>query len=1009
MRPRVLEPFSPIPSPRDDVSFDGQMTRADRVGSRYTEVRALALCLIACSLLATPAQAQSPMGTISGRVGSADGLPVPGVTVTAASDSLQGTRAVVTTEYGDFIIPLLPPGNYSISFELSGFQRLTRTVGVAGTQTIPMNVTLAVAGVVENVTVVANAEPFAQTAQVATKFRQDLMSSLPSNRTLEAAVLMAPAVHATGPSGNFSISGATSFENLFAINGVAVMDNVRGTPFPTFIEDAIQETTIATSGVSAEYGRFTGGVVNVITKSGGNLFGGSFRQSFNNDNWRAKTPFAGDTKLDKVIPTYEYTFGGPAMKDRLWFFTAGRFQTADSSRTTAATNIPYVRTNDEKRYEASGTYSPRPNHSVKGSFIGIKQVLKNFTSFNVMDLQSLADQHQDNALTSLHYTGILSAKLFVEGQYSRRDTNLAPAGAGTSDLINGTLLIDNSRKFRYWSPTFCGFCEPEHRDNNDVVIKGSYFLSTSKQGAHSLVFGYDRYQDLRQANTHQSGSDYRILGTSSVVQGNTINPVFLGNGTTEIWNTPILLRSEGTNLVTHSLFANDEWRYSGRLTFNLGLRWDRNQGEDAANQLVSDDSKLTPRLAVVWDPSGDGRWTASASFAQYVAALNSSVAELSPAGNISINVWSYTGPSINGDVPADQAVRQMFDWLSPNGVRRAPDLVQLPGVNTRVNPPLKSPHVDEYSFGMSRQFPHGSLRVDFVHRNFNDFYAARLDMATGRVQDDQGKTFDLGLQENTNVVDRNYKGLAFQGTYRLGSAVDLGGNYTLSRAWGNFEAETANTGPITSSLVSYPEFKQASWNSPEGDLTIDQRHRARIWGSYQVPLASRAGSMNVSVLQQLNSGVPYSAVGAVSPIPYVINPGYLTPPLAVDYYFSKRGAFRTDASYRTDLAVNYVYRLPSRGRSAELFFHGEVLNIFNKFQLCGCGDTVFNNGGKTNLATINTGISSPGASGMLPFDPFTQTPAEGVNWAKRSNFGTAVNALAYTTPRLFRFSLGVRF
>jgi len=971
--------------------------------------RVLALCMVGCCLLALPVWAQSPMGTVSGRVSSADGMPLPGVTVTAASDNLQGTRVGVTTENGDFIFPLLPPGNYSVTFELSGFQRLSRTVGVAGTQIVPMNVTLAVAGVVETVTVVANAEPFTQTAQVATKFRQDLMANLPNNRTLEAAVLMAPGVHATGPSGNFSIAGATSFESLFAVNGVAVTDNVRGTPFPAFIEDAIQETTIATSGVSAEYGRFTGGVVNVITKSGGNLFGGSYRQSFNNDDWRTKTPFAADTKLNEVVPTYEYTFGGPAMKDHLWFFTAGRFQQQDSSRTTAATNIPYVRTNDEKRYEGSATYSLKPNHTVKGSFTGIKQILKNYTSQNVMDLRSLADQRQDNALTSLHYTGILSSKLFVEGQYARRDTNLAPAGAGSSDLIAGTLLIDQSRNFRYWSPTFCSFCEPEHRDNDDLVLKGSYFLSTRNQGAHNLVLGYDRYQDLRQANTHQSGSDYRIYGTSSVIQGNTINPVFLGNGTTQIWNTPILLRSEGTDLVTHSLFANDEWRYAGRLTFNLGLRWDRNQGQDAARHTVSDDSKLSPRLAVVWDPVGDGRWTTSASVAQYVAALNSSVAELSPAGNVSIYLWSYTGPSITGDVPADQAVRQVFDWLSPNGVRRTPDLVQLPGVNTRVNPPLKSPHVDEYAIGMSRQIPRGSVRADFVYRDFNDFYATRLDMSTGRVQDDQGQTFDLGLQENTKVVDRKYKGLTLQGTYRVANRVDLGGNYTLSRARGNFEAETASAGPITSTLVSYPEFKQASWNSPEGDLTIDQRHRVRIWGNYQVPMASRAGSVNVSLIQQFSSGVPYSAVGSVNPIPSVVNPGYLTPPPGVEYYFSKRGAFQADASYRTDLALNYAYTLPAGSRGAEMFAHFEVLNIFNKFQLCGCGDTVFNNGGKTDLRTINTGIFSPGASGMLTFNPFTQTPVEGVNWAKRSTFGTAVNALAYTTPRMFRFSLGVRF
>jgi TonB dependent receptor-like, beta-barrel len=878
-----------------------------------------------------------------------------------------------------------------------------------------MNVTLAVAGITESVTVVASAEPFTQMAQVATKFPQDLMSNLPSNRTLEAAVLMASSVHATGPGGAFSIAGAPSFENPFAIDGVVVVDSVRGTVFPVFIEDAIQETTIATSGISAEYGRFTGGVVNVVTKSGGNLFGGSYRQSFNNDNWSTTTPFK-EPKLDEVVPTYEYTFGGPAMKDRLWFFTAGRFLQQKTAQATAGTNLPYERNNAEKRYELALTYSPTANHTLKGSFGGIRQVLKNFTQFNVMDLQSLGDQHQDNALSSLHYTGTLHPNLFVEAQYSRRDTNIAPPGARATDLINGTLLIDNSRGFRYWSPTFChiSVCDPERRDNGDIVVKGSYFLSTRSQGTHNLVFGYDRYRDVRQANTHQSGSDYRIMGTTSIIQGTTIYPVFLSNTTTTIVHLPILTASEGTSLATHSLFVNDEWRYSSRLTFNVGLRWDRNQGKDGGKNLISDDSKLGPRLAVVWDPVGDGRWTASGSVARYVAALNSSLADLSPAGNVSAFRWVYTGPPLNADpsqplVPAAEAIRQVFDWLSPNGVRRNPDDVQLPGINVRVNPPLKSPSVDEYAIGISRQIRRGSVRADFVYRDFSDFYATRVDMTTGRVQNELGQEFDLSLQENTNVMDRKYKGLTLQSRYRVGSHVDLGAAYTLSQASGNFDAETANAGPMATLLLSHPEYKQASWNSPDGDLSIDQRHRARIWGTYQVPIASRAGSLSVGVVQQFNSGIPYSAVATLDPRPYVLNPGYLLPPVSVDYYFSRRGAFRTESSYRTDLAINYAHKISAGDRSPEFFFHSEVLNVFNKFQLCGCGDTVFNNGGKSNLATINQGVFGPGVSGMQTFNPFTQTPVEGVNWSKRPNFGTAVSRLAYTMARTFRFSVGLRF
>ena len=135
------------------------------------------------------------------------------------------------------------------------------------------------------------------------------------------------------------------------MNGVTVNENLRGQAYDLYIEDAIQETTVATAGVSAEYGRFGGGVVNIVTKSGGNRFSGSFRDTLNNDQWRKTTPFeqtavnglgGSDLRIDTVVPTYEYTLGGPVLRDRLWFFTAGRLQKQESGRNTAVTNIPYT-------------------------------------------------------------------------------------------------------------------------------------------------------------------------------------------------------------------------------------------------------------------------------------------------------------------------------------------------------------------------------------------------------------------------------------------------------------------------------------------------------------------------------------------------------------------------------------------------------------------------------------------------------------------------------------------
>ena len=238
-------------------------------------------------------------------------------------------------------------------------------------------------------------------------------------------MLLSPAVHPSGPSGAYSIAGAMSFESLYMINGVDVNENIRGQAQRSIIEDAVQETTVATAGVSAEFGRFSGGVINVVTKSGGNtvqrfvprhteqrqlavtdaahgwrigperpnqnhsLHGPAVRSARQRAVRGDGAAYPRDTKLNLKVPTYEYTFGGPIMKDHLWFFTAGRITSQDSTRQTFVTNIPYTFTDEQKRYEAKVTYSVNQNHRFQGAYTKIVRSQLNANQFNVMDTTSL--------------------------------------------------------------------------------------------------------------------------------------------------------------------------------------------------------------------------------------------------------------------------------------------------------------------------------------------------------------------------------------------------------------------------------------------------------------------------------------------------------------------------------------------------------------------------------------------------------------------------------------------
>jgi hypothetical protein len=235
------------------------------------------------------------------------------------------------------------------------------------------------------------------------------------------------------------------------------------------------------------------------------------------------------------------------------------------------------------------------------------------------------------------------------------------------------------------------------------------------------------------------------------------------------------------------------------------------------------------------------------------------------------------------------------------------------------------------------------------------------------------------------------------------------------------------SGPISTDVFQYPEYRQLSWYAPEGDLAADQRHRSSIWFSYGVP---KVEGLTLSVLEDLASGLPYGAGGgnpngqigfsasaAVDARSYVspaIAAQYVTPQggSRENYYFTARDAFRTEASRRTDVAVNYDYKIRAGSQRLDAFIQAQIINIFNTQDLCGCGATdVFTNGGAVFLSRIGSSVLNPAlnAATQQAFNPLTTVPVQGVNWNYGANFGTALNRLAFTTPRTFRMTFGVRF
>lgn len=1004
---------------------------------KHAMVLALSALLSCSALLAQTI----PTATLSGIVTS-DGTPLPGVTVTVSSPNLQGTRTTVTSDSGAYHVPLLPPGNYTARFELSGMQAITRKTVLTIARTEILDVDLRPAAISEAITVTAETPMTAavESTQVSTNFKQSMVEQLPILRNLQNVALLAPGVNTGGPGGNIMISGAMSFDSLYLVNGAIVNENLRGQPHDVYIEDAIQETTVMTGAISAEYGHFTGGVVSAVTKSGGNEFKGSFRSNFTNESWVSKTPFTAEQE-DKINRIHEATLGGPFLRDRLWFFGAGRLAKTEDIQQTSPGNaragdqnaagspytvgeplpaLTYPHSTDQTRVEGKLTGLLTSKHTLIASYLDVDATETNqrFTSA-IMDLRSLVEERQTpNSLVSLTYSGILTQQFFVEGQYARKEFAFLGGGSPFTDNINGTLLQDRARGTRWWTPTFRNTPEGEHRDHTLYSAKATYFLTTPSLGTHEIKGGYEHFLEVRDVNNYQQGSDYRISVAASIVRGDQVFGRFLNTGSnTRILYLPILVLSQGSEYGVDSVFLNDRWTLNHHWTFNIGARFDKNDATSGDHSFkVADDQAISPRFAVNYDIFGNGRLIANASYGQYVGRLAEGVGnDGDPAGRNASFSWNYRGPAMNTDVNAPTgsfvstsvALQTIFDWFFANGgtsMRPFRTPPSVPGVESILDPNgLTSPNVKEYTLGLGSMIGNrGYARADLILRNWDDFYVSVINQTTGTVTDDFGTSYDQAIVRNdSDIYDREYTAVQTQFSYRFFDRLNVGGTYTWSRLVGNVIGEDSGSGPVVGVGTERPEYRQESWNYPTGYLPGDVRNRAKVWVSYDQP--TPAGTFNVSLLQNFDSGDRTSVDGTIDPSPYR-EAGYLEEPTGISYFFGGRGTLKTDNVFRTDLAVNYNVKL---FRGIELFVQPEVINLFDQQAVVAFDEEVLTNSDVDYLAA---------------FDPFTTTPIEcpqgapestcesmGAHWQKGPNFGKPDSEGDYQQPRTFRFSVGLRF
>ena len=982
-------------------------------------------------LVAGSAFGQGTTAAMNGTV-THEGAPLPGVTITISSPALQGTRVGVSNVNGDFNFPALPPGDYTVKFEMEGMATVTKTSKVSLGQAPRVNALMQLSSVAEAITVTAAAPAVLETTEVQSNYSAEQIEDLPIGRTVQATTQLAPGV--TGTATAIVVSGSYAYDTLYLINGAVTNENVRGQTDNLFIEDAIQETSILTGAVSAEYGRFTGGVVSAITKSGGNTFSGSFRDSFTNPSWDKTTDFGEAQQADTTDETYEATLGGRIVRDRLWFFGAGR--QAENSFPGTFTDgggradvglPPLVRPTTiqtDERYELKLTGQITPKHSLVGSYLkyDIDQTptCQGFPCWE-LSAMDINGRQIPREMKTAQYNGILTSNFLIEAGYSTRDLTFKDSGgsylvttdphitnpteAQLSDLAHGSIGYDLTVAGGVWgSPIFCGICDDEVRENEYYLLKGTYYLASAGAGTHNIVAGYENFAESRLANNYQSTANFTLYTYSAPPEyedDGTFRPIVVeGDAFTY---TPVSLLSKGSDFVTESIFVNDKWDLGSKWSFNLGLRYDKNDGKDSGGKQISDDSNISPRLGVIYDINGDGRFRVNASYSMYVSRIQETIGGGAGAGNPSYFTYYYDGPQLGGrgsGMGSFDVLTEMFRWFFANG-GLSPDNptfggARVPGANTRLDGTLESPNVQEFTLGFGTQIgSKGFVRFDFIDKDWSDFYSDET--SPNDQVDVEGQILDFHTITNNNDVTKTYQAVSVQANYRLTDRFNVGGNYTWSEQKGNDTGETAGGGPGASTPNSYREYKAFAQNNPEGFLLNDQEHKARIWVSYDQPLGA-LGNLNFSLLERFDSGTPYSATANVNTRNFVTNPGYARPPRDQTYYFSERGEYRYEDATATDLAINW--ELPIK--KVNVFLQGELINAFDE---------------QAVIAGANTSVVVTRA-----FDPFTVTPVEcapgtptatcsanGQHFRKSTAFGNPTSSLSYQLPLTYRFSAGIRF
>jgi hypothetical protein len=592
------------------------------------------LALLGIGLVSGILSAQlTPEGKIIGKVVDNQGIPLPGVTVEATSPKLVGKAASVTDVNGTFRLMALPSGSYEITFSLPGFKKLLRkNVYLELSQTMVLNETLEQAAIEEQVTVVGQSPLIDIKSTVKGQtMTKDIFLSLPRGRAFDSLISTVPGVQNEDVSAGISVDGASGAENMFFVDGADMTDFHLGIKGQNIVLELLDEVKVTASGYNAEYGGSMGGVINVITRSGGNEFHGDIMTFYeNNTRWMQgkardylrQDPndytiweyanndtlyFNGGKDRDRYN-RYEgvFSLGGYIIKDKLWFFGSINpiyYQTA-AKRDFNYREGPFS-TFKNKNYDYNGSIrlsaAPLKGLRLSASFIN------NFSKYrgalpSIQGYDNAAYEWYKEGFDYPNWTAALSADYSIgnnllvtyRGGWHLQNQNnqqILPPDRSTFNFnysnyryANDPFYIANPSLLHSSGWTDAGtfretkrYLQEKISNNLDV----SYYLNWLGEHALKAGIGYAYlHEDVFNSSTHPRvymgfGRTTYALGFPVGVGADPTSPYYGAYGYYYIrgsWTQPINGGAWNIHANNWSMYLQDSWTIKNRLTVNFGLR-----------------------------------------------------------------------------------------------------------------------------------------------------------------------------------------------------------------------------------------------------------------------------------------------------------------------------------------------------------------------------------------------------------------------------------------------------